>query len=234
MFFCSKFNTGLPWLTSNFFKVTLNPLQHSPEDNLVNTWRNKRLKSELKGLLTDPPEGIRACPLDNSLSYWQASIKGPPECPYEGGLFFLHLEIPKSYPMRPPIPKFITRIFHPNISYHGDIGMDMLRHNWSLALTIPKVLVSIQSLLTDPYCEISMEPEIAQLCDSDREKFDMIAMEWTVKYAQLHRTCWLTKINVQSLKLANCLLVKSRVNTILVIIFVKVFVIPLEFKGTIW
>ena len=91
--------------------------------------------------------------------------------------------------MRPPIPKFITRIFHPNVSYHGDIGMDMLRHNWSLALTIPKVLVSIQSLLTDPYCEISMEPEIAQLCDSDRGEFDRIAREWTVKYAQLHRTC---------------------------------------------
>ncbi len=137
----------------------------------------------------DPPEGIRACPLDNSLSYWQASIKGPPECPYEGGLFFLHLEIPKSYPMRPPIPKFITRIFHPNVSYHGDIGMDMLAHNWSLALTIPKVLVSIQSLLTDPYCHISMEPEIARLCENDREEFDRIAREWTVKYAQLHMTC---------------------------------------------
>lgn len=187
VFFCTKFDVGLPQLSCT--KITLISLQHSPEDNLINTWRNKRLKSELKGLLMDPPEGIRACPLDNSLSYWQASIKGPPECPYEGGLFFLHLEIPKSYPMRPPIPKFITRIFHPNVSYHGDIGMDMLRHNWSLALTIPKVLVSIQSLLTDPYCDISMEPEIAKLCERDREEFDRIAREWTVKYAQLYMTC---------------------------------------------
>ena len=65
--------------------------------------------------------------------------------------------------MEPPIAKFITRIFHPNVSYHGDIGIDALRHNWSLALTIPKVLVSIRSLLTDPYCQISMEPEIASV-----------------------------------------------------------------------
>ena len=137
----------------------------------------------------DPPDGIRACPLDSSLSYWQASIKGPPESPYEGGLFFLHLEIPKSYPMRPPVVKFTTRIFHPNVSYHGDIGMDALRHNWSLALTIPKVLVSIQSLLTDPYCHISMEPEIAEFCKRDSDGFDMVAREWTVKYAQLHLTC---------------------------------------------
>ena len=164
-------------------------LQHSPEDNLINSWRNKRLKSELRGILMDPPEGIRARPLDNSLSYWQASIKGPPNCPYEGGLFFLHLEIPKSYPMRPPIPRFITKMFHPNISYHGDIGVDMLGQNWSLALTIPKVLVSIQSLLTDPNCHICMESDIAQLYENDREQFDRVAREWTIKYAQLHMSC---------------------------------------------
>lgn len=164
-------------------------VQHSPEDNLVNSWRNKRLKSELRGIIMDPPEGIQARPLDNSLSYWQASIKGPPNCPYEGGLFFLHLEIPKSYPMRPPIPRFITKIFHPNISCHGDIGVDMLGQNWSLALTIPKVLVSIQSLLTDPYCHISMEPDIAQLYESDREQYNRIAREWTIKYAQVHLSC---------------------------------------------
>lgn len=34
-----------------------------------------------------------------------------------------------------------------------------------------------------------------------------------------------------SLKLTNCLLVNSRANTIVVILFIKVFVIPLEFKG---
>lgn len=164
-------------------------VQHSPEDKLINSWRNKRLKSELRGILMDPPEGIRARPLDNSLSYWQASIKGPPNCPYEGGLFFLHLEIPKSYPMRPPIPRFITKIFHPNISYHGDIGVDMLGQNWSLALTIPKVLVSIQSLLTDPNCHICMESDIAQLYENDREQFDRVAREWTIKYAQLHMSC---------------------------------------------
>lgn len=169
-------------------------MQHSPEDDIVHSWRNKRLKSELKGLLTDPPEGIRARPLDSTLSYWQASIKGPPDCPYEEGLFFLHLEIPKSYPMRPPIAKFITRIFHPNVSYHGDIGIDALGHNWSLALTIPKVLVSIRSLLTDPYCQISMEPEIASFCESDREGFNSVAREWTKKYAKLHLTSWFTKI----------------------------------------
>lgn len=58
--------------------------------------------------------------------------------------------------MIPPVVRFITRIYHPNISRHGDIGLDSIGNNWSLALTISKVLISIQSLLTDPVCEVSL------------------------------------------------------------------------------
>lgn len=44
--------------------------------------------------------------------------------------------------------RFITKIYHPNVSKHGDIGLDSIHENWSLALTISKILISIQSLLT--------------------------------------------------------------------------------------
>ena len=79
--------------------------------------------------------------------------------------------------------RFITRIFHPNISRHGDVGLDSIHHNWSLALTISKVLISIQSLLTDPYCYVCMEPVIGKLFTKDRTEFNRIARLWTWKYA---------------------------------------------------
>lgn len=59
-----------------------------------------------------------------------------------------------SYPLNPPVVRFLTKILHPNISRHGDVGIDCIHHNWSLALTISKVLISIQSLLTDPYTKV--------------------------------------------------------------------------------
>ena len=58
------------------------------------------------------------------------------------------------YPMSPPVVRFLTRILHPNVSRHGDVGIDSVHHNWSLALTLSKVLISIQSLLTDPYTTV--------------------------------------------------------------------------------
>lgn len=61
-----------------------------------NSWRHRRLRSELKTLRSDPPEGIQATPLDRHCCHWQASITGPQGSPYEGGVFLLYLQIPKT------------------------------------------------------------------------------------------------------------------------------------------
>ncbi|OXU25103.1 hypothetical protein TSAR_006675 [Trichomalopsis sarcophagae] len=148
-----------------------------------NSWRRNRLRIELKGLRSDPPEGIEATPLDQMCCHWQATITGPAGSPYEGGVFYLYLQVPYSYPMRPPVVRFLTKILHPNVSRHGDVGIDSIHHNWSLALTISKVLISVQSLLTDPYCQVCMEPELGEMYMNDRARFEEVARAWTWKYA---------------------------------------------------
>ncbi|XP_058796697.1 uncharacterized protein LOC131667355 isoform X2 [Phymastichus coffea] len=148
-----------------------------------NSWRRNRLRIELKGLRCDPPEGIAATPLDQMCCHWQATITGPSGSPYEGGIFYLYLQVPYSYPMRPPVVRFLTKILHPNVSRHGDVGIDSIHHNWSLALTISKVLISVQSLLTDPYCQVCMESELGDMYMNDRTRFEEIARAWTLKYA---------------------------------------------------
>lgn len=146
--------------------------------------RFRRIVSEIKSLCSDPPYGINALALDTeTYSHCLAGIAGPPSSPYEGGHFYVHILIPDSHPMRPPVIRFLTRILHPNISFHGDIGLDCIRHNWSLALTLDKLLISVQSLLTDPYTTVCMEPSIGALYNDDRDKFEELAKLWTWKFA---------------------------------------------------
>ena len=108
---------------------------------------------------------------------------GPDESPYSGGLFFLKIQFPQDYPFKPPKCQFTTKIYHPNIHGNGSICLDILKDQWSPALTISKVLLSISSLLCDPNPDDPFVPAIANEYKNDRTKYDASAREWTRKYA---------------------------------------------------
>ena len=77
-------------------------------------------------------------------------IAGPKDSPYENGVFFLEIEFPMEYPFKAPQITLKTKIYHCNISSEGHICLDILKDNWSPALSISRVLLSLCSLLTDP------------------------------------------------------------------------------------
>jgi ubiquitin-conjugating enzyme E2 D/E len=143
----------------------------------------KRINKELADLGKDPPANCSAGPASNDLFHWQATIMGPDESPYAQGVFFLDIQFPQDYPFKPPKVKFRTKIYHCNINDKGGICLDILKDNWSPALTISKVLLSICSLLTDPNPDDPLVPEIANQLKKDRTTHDATAREWTQKYA---------------------------------------------------
>ncbi|MBA0684926.1 hypothetical protein Goari_026476 [Gossypium aridum] len=113
--------------------------------------------------------------------HWQATIMGPSDSPFAGGVFLVNIHFPPDYPFKPPKVAFRTKVFHPNINSNGSICLDILKEQWSPALTISKVLLSICSLLTDPNPDDPLVPEIAHMYKTDRAKYEATARSWTQK-----------------------------------------------------
>lgn len=145
---------------------------------------SKRIQKELAELSLDPPANVSAGPKGDNIYEWVSTIVGPSGSPYAGGIFFLDIHFPPDYPFKPPKIVFRTRIYHCNINPNGAICLDILKDQWSPALTISKVLLSICSLLTDPNPDDPLVASIAQQYHADKEAHDRTAAEWTKRYAQ--------------------------------------------------
>ncbi|KAJ7270421.1 ubiquitin-conjugating enzyme E2 [Mycena rebaudengoi] len=143
----------------------------------------RRINKELVDLGRDPPLSCSAGPTGDNMFQWQATIMGPEESPYAGGVFFLSIAFPMNYPLTPPKVSFTTRIYHPNINADGSVCLDILKDQWSPALNISKVLLSICSLLAAPNPDDALVPDIAHLYKTDRALFESTAQEWTRQHA---------------------------------------------------
>jgi len=152
---------------------------------MSNSLALKRIAQEIKDLNENPVTNCSAGPIDDKdLTKWRATIFGPEGTPYHGGVFYLDVQFPSDYPFKPPKMIFATPIYHCNINRSGGICLDILKdQQWSPALTISKVLLSICSLLADPNPKDPLVPEIAELFVKNKEIHDANANEYTLKHA---------------------------------------------------
>ena len=142
-----------------------------------------RVTQELKDLRENPVHNCSAGPVDDNLTHWHATIFGPDDTPYSGGIFKLDIEFTKEYPFKPPKIYFVTPIYHCNVNSRGGICLDILKDQWSPALTISKVLLSLCSLLAEPNPDDPLVPEIATLLKKNKIKHDSEARSYTLQHA---------------------------------------------------
>jgi len=122
---------------------------------------------------------------EDSLDHLFGTIKGPEGTVYEGGIFCVDIQIPDAYPFEPPKMKFTTKIWHPNVSsVTGAICLDILKDQWSPALTIKTALLSLQALLSAPEPSDPQDAQVAKMYLKHPKEFESTAKLWTQQYAK--------------------------------------------------
>lgn len=147
----------------------------------------QRIKREFKEVVRS--EEVAKCAIkvelvNDNYTELRGEIAGPPDTPYEGGTFVLEIHVPETYPFNPPKVRFITKIWHPNISsVTGAICLDILKDQWAAAMTLRTVLLSLQALLAAAEPDDPQDAVVARQFKENPEMFKLTAQHWAQVYA---------------------------------------------------
>lgn len=144
-----------------------------------------RIKKEYKEVKKSKDAGVNADLVNDDFSHWKGTLQGPSGTPYEGGTFVVDITIPKNYPFEPPKMRFDTKVWHPNVSSaNGAICLDILKSEWSPALTLRTALLSLQALLSCPNPDDPQDAVVSTQYKADRKLWEKTAKQWTEQYAK--------------------------------------------------
>ena len=121
----------------------------------------------------DNTQGCSASPhSDDNLFVWSATICGPQDSPWEGGIFSLRLTFSDSYPASAPRVRFVSEMFHPNIYPDGTLCMDTIQEQWSPVHSVASLLTSVRSLLCDPNVNSPANPQAAKMLVEEEKEYN--------------------------------------------------------------
>lgn len=147
----------------------------------------KRVKKELMDVAKNgelSKNGITVEMVNDNFVELQAQMLGPKDTPYEGGNYSLNIKIPSAYPFKPPEIRFVTKVWHPNISsVTGSICLNILKHDWIALIGLRTSLPSVQALLSAAEPDDPQEAVVARQYTEDPELFNLTAKHWAHVYA---------------------------------------------------
>lgn len=147
----------------------------------------KRLRKELQTLQKSKNDDddiyLHADP--NNLLHWHAWLRGPPDTPFEGGVFQLDIRCGTEYPLAPPNIRFVTGVFHPNVHKNGDICLDILKKEWSPAWGLLSACRAVLALMSDPEADSPLNCDAGNMVRrGDLLAYEETAALYTVEQAQ--------------------------------------------------
>lgn len=118
--------------------------------------------------------------VNNNLTHWRGEILGSGL--YEGGVFFIEINIPRKYPFEPPKVRFKTPIWHVNI-FKEKVCVGILGKEWSPAYSLVQIVETIRFLLNSPNPDDPLNATASRQWKRDREAFRSQAVDYVKQYA---------------------------------------------------
>lgn len=142
-----------------------------------------RVLREIKNVLAAKLEDFIVFVCQNDIFFWKIILKGPFGTPYESGHWVLYIHFGPQYPRHPPNVRFLTEIYHVNVSGDGKVCHHIFDRGWSSKTTMLEIFECIFDLLKEPNFDDAVSTEKAQLKRDDPNKYNLQAKQCTQRHA---------------------------------------------------
>uniref|UniRef100_A0A8C7KYJ2 Uncharacterized protein n=1 Tax=Oncorhynchus kisutch TaxID=8019 RepID=A0A8C7KYJ2_ONCKI len=176
---------SLPSKLNSKVTVTENSLKKNIKESKSSRFleKDKRILEELKSLHCDPHPFCTVLPLESDFTFWKILMQGPPDTPYENGAFELYCQFGAEYPVKPPLVRFVTPVYHCNVNNVGRICHNIFDRNYSANITMREILDAVYGLLIVPEPEDPLDSILAEEFLTSREKYEQEAKKNTEETA---------------------------------------------------
>ncbi|XP_047223205.1 uncharacterized protein LOC124869417 [Girardinichthys multiradiatus] len=145
--------------------------------------KDKRILEELKSLHCDPHPFFRVFPLESDFTFWRILMQGPPDTPYETGVFELYCQFGPNYPVKPPVLRFVTHVYHCNVNSVGRICHNIFDRNYNAHITMKEIFDAVYGLLIVPEPDDPLDSILAEEFLTSREMYEQEAKKHTEEHA---------------------------------------------------
>ncbi|XP_042170117.1 uncharacterized protein LOC112249387 isoform X2 [Oncorhynchus tshawytscha] len=145
--------------------------------------KDKRLLEELKSLHCDPHPFCTVLPSESDFTFWKILMQGPPDTPYEDGVFELYCQFGADYPVKPPLVRFVTPVYHCNINSVGRICHNIFDRSYNAHITMREILDAVYGLLIVPEPQDPLDSILAEEYLTSRNKYEEEAKKNTEEVA---------------------------------------------------
>ncbi|XP_067462317.1 uncharacterized protein [Thunnus thynnus] len=177
--------TSLPNQINNKVTVTESALKKKIREAKDGRFmeKDRRILEELKSLHCDPHPFFTIFPSESDFTFWRILMQGPPDTPYEKGVFELYCQFGPDYPVKPPLVRFVTQVYHCNVNSVGRICHNIFDRNYNARITMRDILDAVYGLLIVPEPDDPLDSILAEEFLTSRETYEQEAKKHTEETA---------------------------------------------------
>ena len=162
--------------TDEFFETTHKHKQQYEDMLNNNVVYLIQILRKIGAYIKAPNPYCKLFPYNNDILKWLVFIQGPPHTPFDDSVLIMEMVFEENFPIFPPKLRFMTLLYHPNVSYSGNVCLPILSEDWNVGISLKDVFDSLLMMLENPIRSHFVRSKVADIYYTSRQLYNSMVI----------------------------------------------------------